>query len=333
MTGAGGTGVSHLRDQGGGRCLRSGRDRGLDRAAGEVALDVGAHRGRGLVAVLEALGQRLHHDRVDLRRQVGVVLRRRRHRLAHVLVGDGDRAVADERRASGEQLVEQAAGGVDVGSRVDGLATRLLGGEVLRGADHGCRLGHRRLGVADRTGDAEVHHLHVTGGGEHHVAGLDVAVDDPRAVAVVERGQHAAADLQGPLGQDLATLAEYVAQGAAGDVLHHDVGLGDTGAVGGGFLAGVVDGHDRRVVQGGRGLRLTTEPGLEGGVAGEVGAETLDRDHPAEPGVGALAHLGHATAAQQLAELVAATDHGRLRVAHRALFLNSMFMGSHSSAR
>jgi hypothetical protein len=50
----------------------------------------------------------------DGRRQVGVVLGRRVRLLADVLVGDGDRAVPDERRPPGEELVEQAASGVDV---------------------------------------------------------------------------------------------------------------------------------------------------------------------------------------------------------------------------
>ena len=229
-------------------------------------------------------------------------------RLAHVLVGHRDRAVADERRPAGEQLVEQAAGGVDVGAGVDGLAAGLLGREVLRGADHGRGLGHRRRRVADRAGDAEVHHLHVAARGEHHVAGLDVAVDDPGAVAVVERGQHAAGDLERPLGQDLAALAQDVAQRPAGDVLHDDVGLGDPGPVGGRLLAGVVDRHDRGVVERGRRLRLAAEPGLERRVAGQVGAQPLDRDDPAEPGVGALADLGHPAAAEELAELVAPAD-------------------------
>ena len=119
-------------------------------------------------------------------------------------------------------------------------------------------------GVGDRAGDAEVHHLDVAARGEHHVAGLDVAVDDAGAVAVVEGGEHAGGDLERPLGQDLAALAEDVAQRPAVDVLHHDVGLGDAGAVGGDLLAGVVDRDDRGVVERRRGLRLAAEPGLEG---------------------------------------------------------------------
>ena len=70
------------------------------------------------------------------------------------------------------------------------------------------------------------------------------------------------------------------------------------------------------MVQRGRRLRLAPEPGLEGGVAGEVGAEPLDRHGAAQADVGALADLGHAAAAEQLAELVASAD--AVRFGHRA---------------
>ena len=106
-----------------------------------------------------------------------------------------------------------------------------------------------------------------------------------------------------------------------GDVLHHDVGLGDVAAVGRHLLAGVVDRDDRGVVQRGGRLRLAAEPGLEGGVAGEVGAQPLDRDGAAEAHVGALADLGHAAAPEQLAHLVASAD--PLRFRHRRLSLPS----------
>ena len=73
-------------------------------------------------------------------------------------------------------------------------------------------------------------------------------------------------------------------------------------------LAGVVDGDDRRVVQRGGGLRLPAEPGLEGRVARQVGAQHLDRDLPAEPDVAAAVHLGHAAVAERLADLVAGSQ-------------------------
>ena len=308
----GGVGRGHQPGRGHGR-----HGRRLHRLPGEVAVDVGLHRGGAGVAVPDVLGERLHHDRVELGGQVLVQARRRRCLLAHVLVGHRDRAVADEGWPAGEQLVELAPGGVDVGAGVDRLTAGLLGGEVLRRPHDRCGLGHRVRRVGDGAGDAEVHHLHVAGRGEHHVAGLDVAVDDPGAVAVVEGREYAGGDLESTLGQDLATFADDVAQGAPGDVLHHDVGLGDVAAVGRHLLAGVVDRHDRRVVEGGRRLGLTPEPRLEGGVAGEVGAQALDRDGAAEPHVGALANLGHAAASEELAHLVATADPVRFR--HRWL--------------
>ena len=66
-----------------------------------------------------------------------------------------------------------------------------------------------------------------------------------------------------------------VAQGYAVDVLHDDVGQ----RTGGRFcLAGVVHRHDRRVIQGSGVLRLAPEAQVEAGVAGQIGAQHLDRD-------------------------------------------------------
>ena len=59
-------------------------------------------------------------------------------------------------------------------------------------------------------------------------------------------------------------------------------------------------------------LRLAPEPGLERGVAGEVDAQDLDRDVAAEPQVAAAVHLGHAAAAEHLAELVPVAEQSRL---------------------
>src|SRR6185312_3971759 len=117
----------------------------------------------------------------------------------------------------------------------------LLRGQVLGGADDLGGLGHGGLRVADRAGDAEVHHLDVTGPGQHYVAGLDVPVHDAVAVAVVQRPQHAVGDLGRALGQQAAVIAEQVAQRAAVHVLHDDVG---DGRVAHHVLAGVVDRDD-----------------------------------------------------------------------------------------
>src|SRR5690606_15470403 len=107
------------------------------------------------------------------------------------------------------------------------------------------------------------------------------------------------------LGEDLAALAQDVAQRTAGDVLHHDVGLRDVGAVGRQLLAGVVDSDDRGVVQRRGRLRLTADPSREGMVAREVGARAPGGARPTRADVVALAPLAHATAAEELAGPVA----------------------------
>ena len=287
---------------------------------GEHPRQIGLHLPRRLVAVGRILGQRLEGHGVDVRSDHRVQLARRHRRLAYVLVRHADRRVADERRPADQQLIEQAAGRVDVGTGVDGLAARLLRGEVLRGADHRRRLRHGGAGVGDRPGDAEVHHLDRARLGQHDVGRLDVAVDDAGLVAVAERVEYALGQLERPLRQDLAAVAQHVAQRRALDQLHHDVGDRGPGERIG-LLAGVVDRDDRGVVEPGGRLRLAAKTGLEGGVDRQVGAELLDRDRAAQPAVDRSTDLGHATATEQLSELVAATDRRRV-ASHRRSFLS-----------
>ena len=63
-------------------------------------------------------------------------------------------------------------------------ALRLLGREVLRGADD--RPGLRHLARAGAC-DAEIRHLEAAVGGDDDVVRLDVAVDDAGAVGELER--------------------------------------------------------------------------------------------------------------------------------------------------
>jgi hypothetical protein len=164
-----------------------------------------------------------------------------------VLVGHAHRVVADERWLPGEQFEDHAAGGVDVATGVDGLAARLLRRQVLRRSDDRRRLRHRADAAAQRPRDTEVHHLDLAGLGEHDVSGLDVAVDDAVPVAEVERGADVGHDLECPALLQPGLDRQDLFQGSAVHVLHDDVRQFLAG--GSMLLAGVVHGHDRRVVQ------------------------------------------------------------------------------------
>ena len=115
-------------------------------------------------------------------------------------------------------------------------------------------------------------------------------------------------------GSSRRSSLQQVAQRPAVDELHHDVGHRQAAHH---VLAGVVDGDDRRVVQRGRGLGLTPEPGLEGLVAGQVVTKRLNPDDAVETDVAGPEHLGHAATPDDAVEFVAAAEQpGLSHVSH-----------------
>ena len=168
--------------------------------------------------------------------------------LAHVAHGDGDGSVAGEGHLSGDHLVEDDAERIQVGLAGNGLAERLLGGDVVGRPEDASGSGEAFLG--ERAGDAEVGDLGASFGADENVLRLYVAVDDEVLVGGAER----AGDLDG-VGDGLGDLqpalaADAVLERLAVDELEDDVGGG--GGVGGvagvlvrsGLLAGVDDGDD-----------------------------------------------------------------------------------------
>ena len=155
-------------------------------------------------------------------------------------------------------------------ARVDALALRLLGRQVRRRAEHrrGLRRGLERLHARD----AEVHDLHLALARDHHVRGLDVAVDDALRVRD-RRGPARSAAPARPTASSVGRrpLARNVGERPALDELHDDVLRVAVGA-------GVVDADDVRVVEPCRGLRLAAEPRDEPRVARELREQDLDRD-------------------------------------------------------
>lgn len=293
----------------GGRGLQDARrvaGRLLDAAvevAGEAAEDLGDLR-QVLVRVVRAarrvVAGGVGDQGVHLRGDAGHDAGRRRHRVVDVLVGDGEGRVALVRQPPGDQLEQHDPGGVDVGADVGVAGQHLLGRQVADRPDDHAGLGHLAGGLGPR--EAEVGDLDLAVLGDQHVLGLDVAVHETGPVRGAERGQHRLHDLQRGAGAEPPERVEGVAQGAAGDVLHHQEDVLAVGAL-------VVDGDDVGVGQRRGGLGLADEAGDEVLVGGESCVHHLDRDDAVEPEVAREVDRGHAAARDAGLNAVAPVEH------------------------
>src|SRR6185436_1288935 len=257
----------------------------------------------GLVARFRVLRQRLVDHRIEVRRH-RVVQRGRRGRIfLDDLLRDGPRTTAGERLLAGEELVQDDAGREYVAALVDRAAGDLLGRHVRGRADHRSRL--RALGLrAVRVLDsryAEVGELGARLRVEHHVRGLDVAVDDARVVREVERIEQLAHDAHCFLEVEALVRVEEVLQLLAANELHDQVG--DVA-----FLGEVVHLDDVRMVEPRDGLRLARKPhrvvfrGIRVQMAFEDG---LDRDPAIEFRVDTLVDHAHGALTEHALDVVA----------------------------
>ena len=208
------------------------------------------------------------------------------------------RGRAGERRVAGQHLVEHHAQRVDVGAGGDlPLAHRLLGPHVVRRAERHAGLGHPvAAGLARGQGDAEVGHQRAAVV-QQDVLGLDVAVDHPVPVGVVERRGHLGGDPHRVGHGELLLPVEPAPERLALDE-GHDV---EEEAVG---LARVEQREDVRVLQVGGELDLGQEPlGADDG--GELGPEQLEGDLPVVPEVLGQEDRGHAAGADLALDPVA----------------------------
>ncbi len=90
-----------------------------------------------------------------------------------------------ERQPAGQHLVEQEPDRIDVSPGVDRVASYLLGREVSGGPDD--HTGARQITLrAVGLGDTKVGDLDAVVSTDEDVGRLDVAMDDPRAVRVME---------------------------------------------------------------------------------------------------------------------------------------------------
>ena len=139
----------------------------------------------------------------------------------------------------------------------------------------------------------------------HHVAGLEVAVDDRHRVHGGEHRAQLRGHGHGPLPGVRVVLRQVVGEVRALDVLHHQVQLVAV-------AAGVVDGDEARVVDLGGDPALAHEaaPHLARGGRGShvVGPQELDGDPAVEPSVVRRPDLAHAALPDDRGQFVTAAD-------------------------
>ena len=252
--------------------------------------------GRRRVAVVGDLLEGAEHDGVDLGRQAGDQGARGRGALvderAHELV----KGRRQERDAPREQVVERRAESVDVRASVGRALVRdLLGRHVERRADHDARLGQALARLVAREAEVGEHGRAVLAADED-VRGLDVAVEDPRRVDVVEAARDLLGDLEGAPPRDLAPGDELVEALALDELEDAEERVA--------LEAGGVDAHD---------VALGLEARERLGLALEAGAvelvallEERDLDRVARSGVVAAEEDGaHGSLAQGLLDHVA----------------------------
>ena len=271
----------------------------LDGAAGGIGVEDIAE----LVGGLEAIGcvflHALEDDALQRGVHAGVDLRGRNGQLVDLLEGDGDGVVAVKGNAAGGALVHHHAQRVDVAGGAQVLATRLLGRDVVGGAQHVVVLGE--VAVLG-TRDAEVHYLDVAVGQHHDVLRLDVAMDDLMLVGHRERPADLGADLGDLLGVEGPVAADAALEVGAAQVLHDDV-------VRVAVLTPVVHADDIGALQTCGRLRLLLKARRERRVAGILRQHDLDRDGAVQDLVLSAEHARHASVANFVLEQVPASKY------------------------
>ncbi|CAB4570125.1 unannotated protein [freshwater metagenome] len=140
-----------------------------------------------------------------------------------MLIGDRNRCISSEWWPSRYEFVEDATECVEVTPCVRATSRRLLWSEILRSPDHVPGIGHRRA-LIKRSSDTKIHHLHITGVGDHDVSWLDIAVDDALLMGVIEGLEDPSCYRDDSFEIHPLSALDDLAQGLSTDVFHDDIG-------------------------------------------------------------------------------------------------------------
>ena len=283
---------------------------GLRSGAGgqQRAFDRGLEFLRGLIAPRREFFKGREDDAAQLRPGGGLNFRWR-HGQGALLRGHYlEAAFALEGRVSRDYFVEDDAGGVDVAAGIGGeIAEYLLRRHVTGRA--GELPGLRLAWAGKRAGEAEIGEFDRAAGPNHHVFGLDVAVDDSVGMRIAQSGQHGE-HVAGAFAKRQAAAAEDGAERLTLDELHHQHQAHRR-------PESIVHGGDVRVIEAGLYLNLAQEALLFLGIAGPVAALDLEGVDPLCDDVLGLKHLAVRSGSDRREDPVVADQRARLQ-GHRA---------------
>ena len=170
--------------------------------------------------VIWIFGNGLFHHAVPCGVQRGVERRWRQRLLPQHLEHDAGQG-SHERLFTRQKLVQDDATRKEVTAEINGVALKLLGRHVRRGAHHGA--GHGELGGVNPR-NAKVGDLDPSGVQHNQVGWLDVAVDHAIAVRMVQRIKNLHHETHHVFQCKALIGVEIAAQLAALDKLHGDEG-------------------------------------------------------------------------------------------------------------
>ena len=209
------------------------------------------------------------------------------------LVGDGGQVVPDERSRARQELVDQDAEGELIGAPVHRLAHDLLRRHVVGRPDVLSGSGQLRC---FESRDAEVGDLGDAVVSQDDVGRLDVTVNHPAGVGVVQRLRQLAGEIHDLKGGEALVPGHELLNGGARHVLHRDVVDLRLG-----ILIHVVDRHDGGVGELSCRPRLAVETLDEPlFVAFHVGTQGLEHQDPVDAGIPSLVDHPHGPLADLL---------------------------------
>ena len=226
------------------------------------------------------------HDAPEFRWSVGTL--NDGCRCMQVLVQHPHQRGAVEREASLDHLVRHDAEAILIGGAGHRVSGALLGAHVGGGA-------HERPHLREdlpfpRLGDPEIGDHRIPVAIEHHVGGLDVAVDHPLAVRIRQCRTHLAQDPD-HLRDREGPVLQHVVERFPHQILHHKEGEVAS-------AADQVDRDDVRMGERGDGARLAEEALHRAVGAHQRRRHHLDRDVAPELGVLRQENGGHRAAAE-----------------------------------